>query len=240
MKSTNMESCSDRLSPCSDLTSESEASLPPFPYDNQINNYYTNTEVGGKQLYSCKQKNEEKKDYIQESNKLFENYLTGKKHFIFDVKLPSTNENIFSQIEGEDRTRSGYFNEIQNIKSCVQNENLNMSDVEVAPAVNFENVNNVLNERDRVPPSFFADNEDNNMGGCFSFNSEQVQCVCEALQQRGDIEKLAAFLWSLPPNELLRGNDTVLRYYLKTITLLNALLIAFTREFIHLEIKNQK
>ncbi|XP_013178466.1 PREDICTED: uncharacterized protein LOC106125712 [Papilio xuthus] len=212
MKSTNMESCSDRLSPCSDLTSESETSLPPFPYDNQINNYYTQTEVGGKQLYSCKQKNDEKKDYIQDSNKLFENYLTGKKHLIFDVKLPSTHENFFSQIEGEDRTRSGYFNEMQNTKSCVQNENnINMSDVEVAPAVNFENVNNILNDRERVPPSFFAENEDNNMGGCFSFNSEQVQCVCEALQQRGDIEKLAAFLWSLPPNELLRGNDTVLR-----------------------------
>lgn len=35
--------------------------------------------------------------------------------------------------------------------------------------------------------------------------------MCEALQQRGDIERLATFLWSLPPSELLRGNESILR-----------------------------
>lgn len=35
--------------------------------------------------------------------------------------------------------------------------------------------------------------------------------MCEALQQRGDLDKLAGFLWSLPPSELLRGNESVLR-----------------------------
>lgn len=35
--------------------------------------------------------------------------------------------------------------------------------------------------------------------------------MCEALQQKGDIERLARFLWSLPPNELLRGNEAVLK-----------------------------
>lgn len=44
-----------------------------------------------------------------------------------------------------------------------------------------------------------------------SFSTEQIQCMCEALQQRGDLERLATFLWSLPPTELLRGNESVLR-----------------------------
>ncbi|XP_068624493.1 homeobox protein ceh-32-like [Battus philenor] len=216
MKSTTMESCSDRLSPSSDLTSESETSLPPFAYENPNGNFYAQPEVAEKQFFSCKEKsprNEERKDiYLQESNKIFENYLTNKKHLIFDMKLPSTHENYFSQIEGEDRTlRSGYFNDVQNLKSCVQNENNpNLADIDVAPPVNFENINNV-NDRERIAPSFFPDTENSNMRRCLNFNSEQVQCVCEALQQRGDIDKLAAFLWSLPPNELLRGNDTVLR-----------------------------
>ncbi|XP_035683172.1 homeobox protein six1b-like [Branchiostoma floridae] len=44
-----------------------------------------------------------------------------------------------------------------------------------------------------------------------TFSPEQVACVCEALQQGGDIERLARFLWSLPPNELLRGSESVLK-----------------------------
>lgn len=44
-----------------------------------------------------------------------------------------------------------------------------------------------------------------------SFSSEQVACMCEALQQAGDVERLARFLWSLPPNQLLRGHESVLR-----------------------------
>lgn len=46
---------------------------------------------------------------------------------------------------------------------------------------------------------------------CLSFSANQVQCLCEALQQKGDVEKLATFLWSLPPSELLRTNESVLR-----------------------------
>ncbi|KAK4873199.1 hypothetical protein RN001_015228 [Aquatica leii] len=44
-----------------------------------------------------------------------------------------------------------------------------------------------------------------------SFSPDQVQCMCEALHQRGDVERLATFLWSLPPSELLRGNESILR-----------------------------
>ncbi|KAL8619723.1 Homeobox protein six4 [Nucella lapillus] len=48
-------------------------------------------------------------------------------------------------------------------------------------------------------------------GKNLSFSPEQVACVCEALQQKGDIERLARFLWSLPPSELLRGSEAVLK-----------------------------
>lgn len=46
---------------------------------------------------------------------------------------------------------------------------------------------------------------------CLPFSSDQIQCMCEALQQRGDIEKLATFLWSLPPSELFKTNESILR-----------------------------
>lgn len=218
MKSTNMESCSDRLSPSSDMTSESETSLPPFAYDNQNGNFYQ-AELNEKQYFSCKQKRNDEKNskeaYLQESNKMtFDSYLSpqrNKKYLNFELKLPPTNENIFSQIEEEDRMRSGYFNEVQDLKSCVQNENNpNLSDMKLNQQI-FDNVS-INNERERVSQTYFAENENSNMRKCINFNSEQVQCVCEALQQKGDIEKLAAFLWSLPPSELLRGHETILRY----------------------------
>ncbi|XP_063709951.1 homeobox protein SIX2 [Culicoides brevitarsis] len=44
-----------------------------------------------------------------------------------------------------------------------------------------------------------------------NFSPDQVQCMCEALQQKGDIDKLASFLFSLPPTELMRNNESVLR-----------------------------
>ncbi|XP_035216726.1 homeobox protein six1-like [Stegodyphus dumicola] len=48
-------------------------------------------------------------------------------------------------------------------------------------------------------------------GQNLTFSPEQVACMCEALQQARDIDRLARFLWSLPPSELLRGNESVLR-----------------------------
>ncbi|XP_045463396.1 homeobox protein six1b [Harmonia axyridis] len=55
----------------------------------------------------------------------------------------------------------------------------------------------------------------NNLSGfgkkTISFSSEQVQCMCEALHQRGDIDRLATFLWSLPPSSHLRTNESILR-----------------------------
>lgn len=44
-----------------------------------------------------------------------------------------------------------------------------------------------------------------------SFNPEQIQCMCEALQQQGDVEKLTSFLWSIPQNEIVSNNESLLR-----------------------------
>ncbi|XP_037033127.1 homeobox protein six1 isoform X2 [Bradysia coprophila] len=44
-----------------------------------------------------------------------------------------------------------------------------------------------------------------------TFTPDQVTCLCEALQQKGDVEKLASFLWSLPSNDIFRTNESVLR-----------------------------
>ncbi|XP_039280660.1 homeobox protein SIX4-like [Nilaparvata lugens] len=44
-----------------------------------------------------------------------------------------------------------------------------------------------------------------------TFSPQQVACICEALQQSKDIERLARFLWFLPNSELLRGQESVLR-----------------------------
>ncbi|CAH1792763.1 unnamed protein product [Owenia fusiformis] len=48
-------------------------------------------------------------------------------------------------------------------------------------------------------------------GKNLTFSPEQVACVCEALQQSANIDRLARFLWSLPPSELLRGSEAVLK-----------------------------
>lgn len=45
----------------------------------------------------------------------------------------------------------------------------------------------------------------------FGFTQEQVACVCEVLQQSGNIERLARFLWSLPACEHLHKNESVLK-----------------------------
>ncbi|XP_051951531.1 homeobox protein SIX4b [Xyrauchen texanus] len=44
-----------------------------------------------------------------------------------------------------------------------------------------------------------------------AFSPEQVACVCEALLQGGNVERLSRFLWSLPQSDLLRGNESILK-----------------------------
>ena len=60
-------------------------------------------------------------------------------------------------------------------------------------------------------PSSTLSNSEASNGKNLTFSPDQVACVCEALQQKGDIDRLARFLWSLPPNELLRGSEAVLK-----------------------------
>lgn len=43
------------------------------------------------------------------------------------------------------------------------------------------------------------------------FSPDHVQCLCEALQQKGDVEKLATLLWSLPSSDFIRSNESILR-----------------------------
>lgn len=45
----------------------------------------------------------------------------------------------------------------------------------------------------------------------FGFTQEQVACVCEVLQQSGNIERLGRFLWSLPQCDKLQLNESVLK-----------------------------
>lgn len=45
------------------------------------------------------------------------------------------------------------------------------------------------------------------------FSPDHIQCMCEALQQKGDIEKLTTLLYNLPKTELIRPNDSILRYF---------------------------
>ncbi|XP_001654439.2 homeobox protein six1b isoform X1 [Aedes aegypti] len=59
-----------------------------------------------------------------------------------------------------------------------------------------------------IPPQLNNNDVDRKI---LSFSPEQIQCMCEALQQQGDIEKLATFLWSIPQNELISSNESLLR-----------------------------
>ncbi|KAG7479590.1 homeobox protein SIX5-like [Solea senegalensis] len=45
-----------------------------------------------------------------------------------------------------------------------------------------------------------------------SFSTDQVSCLCEALLQAGNVDRLWRFLSTIPPSsELLRGNETILK-----------------------------
>jgi len=45
----------------------------------------------------------------------------------------------------------------------------------------------------------------------FGFTQEQVACVCEVLQNSGNVDRLARFLWSLPACDHLHKNESVLK-----------------------------
>lgn len=45
----------------------------------------------------------------------------------------------------------------------------------------------------------------------YGLSQEQVACVCDVLQQSGNIERLARFLWSLPACEQIQKNESVMK-----------------------------
>ncbi|CAG5132641.1 unnamed protein product, partial [Candidula unifasciata] len=73
------------------------------------------------------------------------------------------------------------------------------------------NISNNSNSSSSKPSSPAATGNSELSGKNLSFSPEQVACVCEALQQKNDIDRLSRFLWSLPPSELLRGSEAVLK-----------------------------
>lgn len=85
---------------------------------------------------------------------------------------------------------------------------------------NRENENQPQSYSIPAPIILSPTNQSGNVGGIFNsdldrkpydFSTEQIQCLCEALQQRGDIEKLAMLLYNLPRSELVRPNESILR-----------------------------
>lgn len=58
-----------------------------------------------------------------------------------------------------------------------------------------------------------------------TFSTDQVSCLCEALLQAGNVDRLWRFLSTIPPSsDLLRGNETLLKA---------RALVAFHREEFH-------
>ncbi|KAJ8372607.1 hypothetical protein AAFF_G00280720 [Aldrovandia affinis] len=49
-------------------------------------------------------------------------------------------------------------------------------------------------------------------GSAHNFSADQVACLCEALLQAGNVDRLCRFLATIPPSaDLLRGNETILK-----------------------------
>jgi homeobox protein SIX4 len=66
-----------------------------------------------------------------------------------------------------------------------------------------------LNKRKQKMVTVFMYNGSNKKK--MSFSQEQIACMCEAMQQAGDLDRLARFLLALSPKERLRDNEAVLR-----------------------------
>ncbi|XP_058458813.1 homeobox protein six1 [Malaya genurostris] len=73
---------------------------------------------------------------------------------------------------------------------------------------NNNNNNNNNNDNDL---DLMGQNGDRESMPSFGFTQEQVACVCEVLQQAGNIERLGRFLWSLPQCDKLQLNESVLK-----------------------------
>lgn len=102
--------------------------------------------------------------------------------------------------------------------------NCSPGDIPNTPSEDVLNMDTITNEHknnrvidsdvrtsDSGSPNSNSTNSELLSGKNLTFSPEHVACVCEALQQKGDIERLGRFLWSLPPSELLRGSEAVLK-----------------------------
>ncbi|XP_055629566.1 homeobox protein six1b [Toxorhynchites rutilus septentrionalis] len=76
---------------------------------------------------------------------------------------------------------------------------------------NNNNNNNNDNDLDLMGQNGGTNNGDREALPSFGFTQGQVACVCEALQQSGNIERLGMFLWSLPHCDKLQLNESVLK-----------------------------
>ncbi|XP_033123397.1 homeobox protein SIX4-like [Anneissia japonica] len=70
-------------------------------------------------------------------------------------------------------------------------------------------LNNVDNSRPSTIVGSFTDEDVK--ASLVSFSPEQVVCVCEALRQEGNVDRLARFLFSLPADNALQRHELVLR-----------------------------
>ncbi|KAG4070460.1 hypothetical protein HA402_005692 [Bradysia odoriphaga] len=71
--------------------------------------------------------------------------------------------------------------------------------------------NNNNNSLDTLQNGGSTSCRDEALAFSFGFTQEQVACVCEVLQQAGNIERLGRFLWSLPQCDKLQLNESVLK-----------------------------
>ncbi|XP_071962460.1 uncharacterized protein [Antedon mediterranea] len=70
-------------------------------------------------------------------------------------------------------------------------------------------LNNIDNTRSATIVGSFTDEDVK--ASLVSFSPEQVVCVCEALRQEGNVDRLARFLFSLPADNALQRHELVLR-----------------------------
>lgn len=221
-------SCSDRLTPTNDsTTSGSSNSIPNYSFDiNQQTTYFKCDDNGIEHKYYLDGGGEltrrpetisdyamnchnQKKDLQPPPLDYYKQYDC-KKNSQYYPKDYEQNENVSESYARLNPTSSSSL-----VLSSRTDSGNNILPSYGSLAENRENMNSYLmsNNNNVIGGSMMM--EDQQFGGDSSkyslFTLEQVQCICEVLQQRGDIEKLAAFLWNLPSSELERSDEVILR-----------------------------
>lgn len=94
---------------------------------------------------------------------------------------------------------------------CINNTNSSTSNTTSSTIINNQLLNPSTSSTPNCEQQQQFRNQNNVQTPSFGFTQEQVACVCEVLQQSNSIERLARFLWSLPPCEHLHKNESVLK-----------------------------